>query len=72
MREHKTSLHALAKIIRTEGIFAVYNGYVHMCIILLIIIIIIIISLSAGLLRQATYSTTRLGVFQMLMDNYTK
>ena len=40
--------------------------------VLLIIIIIIIISLSAGLLRQATYSTTRLGVFQMLMDSYTK
>ena len=43
-----------------------------MCTCVLLIIIIIIISLSAGLLRQATYSTTRLGVFQMLMDSYTK
>ncbi|XP_003386705.1 PREDICTED: mitochondrial 2-oxoglutarate/malate carrier protein-like isoform X2 [Amphimedon queenslandica] len=54
MKEHKTSLHVLSRIVRNEGIFAVYNG------------------LSAGLLRQATYSTTRLGVFQMLMDRYTK
>lgn len=28
--------------------------------------------LGAGLLRQATYTTTRLGVFNALMDNYTK
>lgn len=29
-------------------------------------------SLSAGLLRQATYSTTRLGVYQTLMDRFTR
>ncbi len=30
------------------------------------------VRLSAGLFRQATYSTVRLGVYQSLMDKFTK
>ena len=26
-RQHKTSLHAIGKVIREEGFFGVYNGY---------------------------------------------
>ncbi|XP_064384029.1 mitochondrial 2-oxoglutarate/malate carrier protein-like isoform X1 [Halichondria panicea] len=52
-RVHKTSFHALVRIVRTEGFFALYNG------------------LSAGLFRQATYSTTRLGVYQSLFDRFS-
>lgn len=52
-KEYKTSFHALAGIIKKEGILSLYNG------------------LSAGLLRQATYSTVRLGVFQSLTDRFT-
>jgi solute carrier family 25 oxoglutarate transporter 11 len=53
VREHKTSLHAISRVVRGEGILGLYNG------------------LSAGLLRQATYSTTRLGVYQSLYDYFT-
>ncbi|KAK6019348.1 hypothetical protein OSTOST_15021, partial [Ostertagia ostertagi] len=28
--------------------------------------------LSAGLLRQATYTTTRLGIYTWLLENFTK
>jgi hypothetical protein len=52
-REHKTSFHAISRVIRSEGVLGLYNG------------------LSAGLLRQATYSTTRLGVYQSLYDKFT-
>lgn len=51
-KAHKSSLHAIASILRQEGVFGVYNG------------------LSAGLLRQATYTTTRLGVFTSLMERF--
>lgn len=51
-KAHKSSLHAIASILRQEGVFGVYNG------------------LSAGLLRQATYTTTRLGVFTSLMEKF--
>ncbi|XP_068699398.1 mitochondrial 2-oxoglutarate/malate carrier protein-like isoform X2 [Montipora capricornis] len=51
-KAHKSSLHAIAFILRQEGFFGVYNG------------------LSAGLLRQATYTTTRLGVYTSLMEKF--
>lgn len=53
-KAHKSSLHAIASILRQEGVFGVYNG------------------LSAGLLRQATYTTTRLGVFTSLMEKFKR
>ncbi|XP_065842563.1 mitochondrial 2-oxoglutarate/malate carrier protein-like [Oscarella lobularis] len=53
VKEHRTSFHAIAKIMRSEGFIGVYSG------------------LSAGLLRQATYTTTRLGIYQMLFDKFT-
>lgn len=28
VRQHKTSLHAIARVIRDEGFFGIYNGYV--------------------------------------------
>ncbi|KAM9700071.1 mitochondrial 2-oxoglutarate/malate carrier protein isoform 1-T1 [Menidia menidia] len=52
-KEYKTSLHALASILRTEGVGGVYTG------------------LSAGLLRQATYTTTRLGIYTILFEKMT-
>ena len=27
IRQHKTSLHAIARVIRDEGLFGIYNGY---------------------------------------------
>ena len=27
-RQHKTSLHAIARVLREEGFFGIYNGYV--------------------------------------------
>ncbi|KAG9338996.1 hypothetical protein JZ751_024394 [Albula glossodonta] len=53
-REYKTSLHALASILRNEGVGGIYTG------------------LSAGLLRQATYTTTRLGIYTVLFERMTK
>lgn len=53
VREHRTSFHAIARVVRSEGVLGLYNG------------------LSAGLFRQATYSTTRLGVYQSLFDNFS-
>jgi len=50
---YKNTGDAIAKIIRNEGVAAMYTG------------------LSAGILRQATYTTTRLGVFNILMDKYS-
>ncbi|CAG0897620.1 unnamed protein product [Darwinula stevensoni] len=52
-REHKTSLHAVASILRNEGIIGIYSG------------------LSAGLLRQATYTTTRLGIYTWLFEKFS-
>ena len=49
-KEHKTSMHVLRHVIKTEGAMALYSG------------------LSAGLLRQATYTTTRLGVYTYLFE----
>lgn len=49
-KEHKTSLHVLRHVIRSEGVTALYSG------------------LSAGLLRQATYTTTRLGIYTWLFE----
>lgn len=47
-QEGKLSILQLTgKIIRTQGIFALYNG------------------LSASLLRQLTYSTTRFGIYEI-------
>ncbi|TSL28311.1 Mitochondrial 2-oxoglutarate/malate carrier protein [Bagarius yarrelli] len=53
-REYKTSLHAVASILRNEGVRGIYTG------------------LSAGLLRQATYTTTRLGIYTILFEKLTK
>ena len=52
-KAHKTSLHAIVNIAKTEGISGMYNG------------------LSAGLLRQATYTTTRMGIYQTLFEMAT-
>uniref|UniRef100_A0A8C4S790 Mitochondrial 2-oxoglutarate/malate carrier protein n=1 Tax=Erpetoichthys calabaricus TaxID=27687 RepID=A0A8C4S790_ERPCA len=52
-REYKTSFHAVASILRKEGIRGIYTG------------------LSAGLLRQATYTTTRLGIYTILFEKMT-
>lgn len=49
-KEHKTSIHVLRHVIKTEGPTALYAG------------------LSAGLLRQATYTTTRLGIYTWLFE----
>ena len=49
-KEHKTSLHVIRHVIKTEGPVALYSG------------------LSAGLLRQATYTTTRLGIYTWLFE----
>ena len=49
-KAHKTSLHAITNIVKTEGVVGMYNG------------------LSAGLLRQATYTTTRMGIYQTLFE----
>lgn len=49
-KAHKTSIHAIRSIMKTEGIMGMYNG------------------LSAGLLRQATYTTTRMGIYTSLFD----
>lgn len=53
-KAHKSSLNAIANIVKTEGIFGMYNG------------------LSAGLLRQATYTTTRMGIYQTLFEMASK
>ncbi|KAH9495095.1 hypothetical protein Btru_018151 [Bulinus truncatus] len=49
-KQYKTSFHALASILKNEGVTGIYTG------------------LSAGLLRQATYTTTRLGIYTSLFD----
>ncbi|XP_059157011.1 mitochondrial 2-oxoglutarate/malate carrier protein-like [Physella acuta] len=53
-KQYKTSFHALASILKNEGVSGIYTG------------------LSAGLLRQATYTTTRLGIYTSLFDMFTK
>lgn len=53
-KEFNGMFDAFTKIIRREGVRAVYKG------------------LSAGLLRQATYTTTRLGTYTFLNDAYKK
>uniref|UniRef100_A0A3P8Z2I8 Mitochondrial 2-oxoglutarate/malate carrier protein n=1 Tax=Esox lucius TaxID=8010 RepID=A0A3P8Z2I8_ESOLU len=53
VREYKTSFHALASILKNEGLGGIYTG------------------LSAGLLRQATYTTTRLGIYTVLFEKMT-
>lgn len=30
-RDHRTSFHAILKIVRSEGVFGMYNGLVYMC-----------------------------------------
>lgn len=113
VREHKTSFHAIARVVRNEGVLGFYNGYVfffHLCLCSVTVIasvsavftffyysslflpfltlhssvpmtdlcLLLCFStptyacrLSAGLLRQATYSTTRLGVYQSLFDYFS-
>ncbi|CAG9865120.1 unnamed protein product [Phyllotreta striolata] len=52
--EYRNTFHAFSSILKSEGIFALYNG------------------LSAGLLRQFTYTGTRLGVYTYLFDMMKK
>lgn len=86
--QYKTSVHALASVIRNEGVRAVYRGYtsshsmkqrekspslhIHISSLIFFFSLILNFSLGAGLLRQATYTTTRLGVFQWLSDLTTR
>lgn len=51
-KEYQSTLDALKKILRKEGITGIYKG------------------LGAGFLRQATYTTTRMGVYTGLNDSY--
>ena len=71
MREHKTSLHAIGRVIKEEGFLGLYNGCVCNSICNCSECKFVCNSLSAGLLRQATYSTTRLGVYQSLFDKFS-
>ncbi|XP_017070728.1 mitochondrial 2-oxoglutarate/malate carrier protein [Drosophila eugracilis] len=50
--EYKSSFDCLAKVFKSEGILAFYNG------------------LSAGLMRQATYTTGRMGFYQVENEAY--
>uniref|UniRef100_A0A646QD83 Mitochondrial 2-oxoglutarate/malate carrier protein n=1 Tax=Hemiscolopendra marginata TaxID=943146 RepID=A0A646QD83_9MYRI len=52
-KEHKTSFHVIASVLRNEGITGIYTG------------------LSAGLLRQASYTTTRLGIYTWLFEKFS-
>ena len=72
VRQHKTSLHAIGRVISEEGLLGLYNGYVHLLSVCIVVKVCACAnSLSAGLLRQATYSTTRLGVYQSLFDKFS-
>lgn len=51
-KEYNNTFDAIGKIIRREGLLAMYKG------------------LSAAIMRQATYTTTRLGVYTSLNDTY--
>ncbi|KAI3376183.1 hypothetical protein L3Q82_016390, partial [Scortum barcoo] len=69
-REYKTSFHALFSILKNEGVRGIYTGirvkdYGEMN------KDISSLSLSAGLLRQATYTTTRLGIYTILFEKMT-
>lgn len=52
--EYKSSLDALSRVFKGEGMLSFYNG------------------LSAGLMRQATYTTARMGLYQMELEWYRK
>ena len=74
VREHKTSFHAISRVIRSEGVLGLYNGWAPLvCSQLCALGMMLdrLYRLSAGLLRQATYSTTRLGIYQSLYDKFT-
>ncbi|KAK6291603.1 hypothetical protein J4Q44_G00373870 [Coregonus suidteri] len=67
-REYKTSFHALASILKNEGLGGIYTGLSAG---LLRQATYTTTSLSAGLLRQATYTTTRLGIYTVLFEKMT-
>ncbi|KAH8234661.1 hypothetical protein KR032_001507, partial [Drosophila birchii] len=50
--EYKNTYDCLKRLLKTEGLLAVYNG------------------LSMSLIRQATYTTARMGFYQMEVDKY--
>ncbi|RKF74352.1 Mitochondrial dicarboxylate transporter [Golovinomyces cichoracearum] len=50
---HKTMIGAFRQILRSDGLFGVYQG------------------LSASLLRQATYSTTRFGIYEDIKSRFS-
>ena len=65
----KVSFAAVAgQVVKEEGFFKLYNGYVpaRMC----LSGVSITCSLTAGLLRQATYTTTRMGVYNSLETKF--
>jgi len=53
-RDHKTSFHAVANIVKNEGAIALYDGF------------------TANIARQLTYTTTRLGIFQMAVESFSE
>ncbi|KAL0274530.1 UNVERIFIED_CONTAM: hypothetical protein PYX00_002632 [Menopon gallinae] len=53
-RVHKTSLHAVYNVARSEGPLAIYTG------------------LSASILRQLTLTMTRLGLYSVIVDRFTR
>ncbi|KAL1482568.1 hypothetical protein MTO96_033700, partial [Rhipicephalus appendiculatus] len=56
-KEHKTSLHAIRSVIQKEGIPRDVRR---------------VSKLSAGLLRQASYTTVRMGVYTSLFETFSK
>ena len=59
-KQYKSSLDALVKITKSEGFFKLYRGWgLNDC---------LMISYTSGVLRQITYTTTRLGVFTNCMN----
>ncbi|EAW90389.1 solute carrier family 25 (mitochondrial carrier; oxoglutarate carrier), member 11, isoform CRA_a [Homo sapiens] len=80
-REYKTSFHALTSILKAEGLRGIYTGYwgLRMEGRLWVgssrpwpdMLTPLLLRLSAGLLRQATYTTTRLGIYTVLFERLT-
>ncbi|KPP64101.1 mitochondrial 2-oxoglutarate/malate carrier protein-like [Scleropages formosus] len=81
-REYKTSLHAVASILRNEGFRGIYTGWAFLTGQGSVGQVSLSLNLSymrdteyilsAGLLRQATYTTTRLGIYTVLFERLSK
>ncbi|XP_033040862.1 mitochondrial 2-oxoglutarate/malate carrier protein isoform X3 [Trachypithecus francoisi] len=80
-REYKTSFHALTSILKAEGLRGIYTGYWGLRMEGRVwvgssrpwpdMLTPLLLRLSAGLLRQATYTTTRLGIYTVLFERLT-